>query len=65
MEEGRQQNVATTFDHIAFTATDYAGTLERLEQLGVEFRTREIESAGQKQIFFSDPAGNGIELNFR
>ena len=64
-EEGRQENVATTFDHVAFTATDYAGTLERLDQLGVEYRTREIESAGQKQIFFSDPAGNGIELNFR
>ena len=64
-EEGRQENVATTFDHVAFTVTDYAGTLERLDQLGVEYRTREIESAGQKQIFFSDPAGNGIELNFR
>ncbi len=64
-EEGRQENVATTFDHVAFTATDYAGTLARLEQLGIEFRTRKIESAGQKQIFFTDPAGNGIELNFR
>ncbi len=64
-EEGRQENVATTFDHVAFTATDYLGTLERLNQLGVEYRTREIKSAGQKQIFFSDPAGNGIELNFR
>ncbi len=64
-EEGRQENVATTFDHVAFTATDYVGTLERLEQLGVEYRTREIQSSGQKQIFFSDPAGNGVELNFR
>lgn len=64
-EEGRHENVATTFDHVAFTATDYVGTLERLKQLGVEFRTREIQSAGQKQIFFSDPAGNGVELNFR
>jgi catechol-2,3-dioxygenase len=64
-EEGRQENLATTFDHVAFTATDYVGTIERLDQLGVEYRTREIESAGQKQIFFSDPAGNGVELNFR
>ncbi len=64
-EEGRQENLATTFDHVAFTATDYVGTLERLDQLGVEYRTREIQSAGQKQIFFSDPAGNGVELNFR
>lgn len=65
LEEGRQENVATTFDHVAFTATDYAGTLIRLEKLGIEFKTREIVSTGQKQIFFSDPAGNGVELNFR
>ena len=63
-EEGRQENTVTTFDHVAFTATDYEGTLKHLEQMGVEFRTREIHSAGQKQVFFSDPAGNGIELNF-
>ena len=65
LEEGRQENVATTFDHIAFTATDYFGTLERLDQLGVEYKTREIQSLGQKQVFLRDPAGNGIELNFR
>lgn len=64
-EEGRQENVATTFDHIAFTATDYFGTIERLDQLGVEYKTREIQSLGQKQVFLRDPAGNGIELNFR
>ena len=62
--EKRKENVATTFDHVAFTATDYAATIARLEKLGIKFRTREISDAGQKQIFFSDPAGNGIELNF-
>jgi glyoxylase I family protein len=63
-EEKRKENVATTFDHVAFTATDYDATIARLEKLGIKFRTREIADAGQKQIFFSDPAGNGIELNF-
>ena len=63
-EEGRQIKMPTTFDHVAFTATDYAGTLARLEKLGVKYRLREISDAGQRQIFFSDPAGNGIELNF-
>ena len=63
-EEKRKENVATTFDHVAFTATDYDATIMRLEKLGIKFRTREIADAGQKQIFFSDPAGNGIELNF-
>ena len=63
-DEKRKENVATTFDHVAFTATDYDATVARLEKLGIKFRTREISDAGQKQIFFSDPAGNGIELNF-
>ena len=63
-EEKRKENVATTFDHVAFTATDYDASIARLEKLGVQFRVREISDVGQKQIFFSDPAGNGIELNF-
>ncbi len=63
-EEKRKENVATTFDHVAFTAIDYPATISRLEKLGIQFKTREIRDAGQKQIFFSDPAGNGIELNF-
>ena len=63
-EEKRKENVATTFDHVAFTATDYDATIVRLEKLRIQFKTREISDAGQKQIFFRDPAGNGIELNF-
>jgi catechol-2,3-dioxygenase len=63
-EEKRKENVATTFDHVAFTATDYDATIARLEKLTIKYRVREINDAGQKQIFFSDPAGNGIELNF-
>jgi glyoxylase I family protein len=63
-EEKRKENVATTFDHVAFTATDYDATIARLEKLAIQFTAREISDAGQKQIFFRDPAGNGIELNF-
>lgn len=63
-EEKRKENVATTFDHVAFTATDYDATIARLEKLAIKFSVHEIADTGQKQIFFSDPAGNGIELNF-
>ena len=63
-EESRQIKMPTTFDHVAFTAIDYEGTLASLEKLGVKYRLREISDAGQRQIFFSEPAGNGIELNF-
>ena len=63
-EEKRKENLATTFDHVAFTATDYDAKIVRLEKLASQFRIHEISDAGQKQIFFRDPAGNGIELNF-
>ncbi len=63
-EEKRKENVATTFDHVAFTTTDYDATIARLEKLPIKFSVHEIADTGQKQIFFSDPAGNGIELNF-
>jgi len=63
-EEKRKENVVTTFDHVAFTATDYDVTIVRLEKLSIQFKTREISDTGQKQIFFRDPAGNGIELSF-
>ena len=63
-EEKRKENVSTTFDHVAFTATDYDATIARLEKLAIKFSVHEIADTGQKQIFFSDPAGNGIELNF-
>jgi glyoxylase I family protein len=49
---------------VAFTATDYDATIVRLENLTIKFSVHEISFTGQKQIFFRDPAGNGIELNF-
>ncbi len=63
-DEPHATDVATTFDHVAFTCTDFAATLARLRALGIEFEADEVPSLAQKQLFFNDPAGNGIELNF-
>ena len=49
-------------DHIAFSATDLDGMLERLEDLGVPARRREVP--GLVQLFVEDPNGITIELNF-
>ncbi len=49
-------------DHIAFGATDLDGMLERLEDLGVPARRREVP--GLVQLFVEDPNGITIELNF-
>lgn len=64
-EEVRSTELLTTFDHVAFTCTDYEATAEHLEQKGIQFSTREITATQTQQIFFRDPAGNGVEFNFR
>jgi catechol 2,3-dioxygenase-like lactoylglutathione lyase family enzyme len=62
--EQRAVHVATTFDHVAFTCTDFVGTRARLETLGIAFGQREVAATGIRQLFFKDPAGNGVEFNF-
>lgn len=59
-----KMEVKTTFDHVAFRAKDLHRSLQHLQSLGIEFRQREIASTQTVQIFFKDPAGNGVELNF-
>ncbi|MCH9052100.1 MAG: VOC family protein [Proteobacteria bacterium] len=49
-------------DHIGFWATDLDGMLERLEDLSVPARRREVP--GLVQLFVEDPNGITIELNF-
>ncbi|HSH98138.1 MAG: VOC family protein [Methylophilaceae bacterium] len=62
--EVRLTDVQTTFDHVAFTCTDYAATEVLLAERGLEFTCRVIEATHVRQIFFRDPAGNGVEFNF-
>lgn len=62
--EVRATHVATTFDHVAFTCTDPVGMEEILVERRIEFGERFIDQTGTKQIFFRDPAGDGVELNF-
>jgi len=62
--ETRATHTATTFDHAAFTCTDFAAMRAHLVKTNIEHTVQEVPLTGQKQIFFSDPAGNGVELNF-
>ena len=61
-----RQTVDTgSIDHIAFNATDFPGTVERLEAHGLEYRSNEIPDIGLRQIFVQDPNAVTLELNFR
>lgn len=51
-------------DHIAFSATDLAGTCARLGQLGLEHRVKPYPQMGFTQVVLHDPVGLKIELNF-
>ena len=59
--EGR---AAGTIDHVAFLAVDPDAAAAALHRHGVEFRASRSEITRQHQYFFTDPAGNGVELNF-
>ncbi len=61
--EARATHVATTFDHVAFTCSNAAVMEATLTRHQVEYRVSFIAQTGIRQIFFHDPAGNGIELN--
>lgn len=66
--EVRQRELKTGFDHVAFTCTDLPAMLAKLQAAGIVYRHAVVPaSAGfssQQQVFFNDPSGNGIELNF-
>ena len=51
-------------DHIAFRSTGLEGIRERLKQNTVEYRTSYIKEFEMTQLFFHDPAGTGLEINF-
>jgi catechol 2,3-dioxygenase-like lactoylglutathione lyase family enzyme len=53
-----------TFDHIAFTCSDLAATEAQLRRQDVPFRKVLVPGTTQVQLFLTDPAGNGVELNF-
>ncbi len=62
--ETRVTHVATTFDHVAFTCTGRPETETRLQRHNIPFETAHMPLTGKVQLFFKDPAGNGVELNF-
>ncbi|MBY4870581.1 diguanylate cyclase [Burkholderia sp. Bp9017] len=62
--EVRPAHVVNTFDHMAFSCANAADMERRLDNAQVQYARRYVPLTRQLQIFFSDPAGNGVELNF-
>jgi catechol-2,3-dioxygenase len=54
----------TTFDHAAFSCDGREAFERTLKERGVAYRIAHVPETRQLQLFFRDPAGHGIELNF-
>jgi catechol 2,3-dioxygenase-like lactoylglutathione lyase family enzyme len=48
--------------HMAFRTEDLALTMELLKEYGIKFAENVVPQTGQRQLFFFDPDGNGIEI---
>jgi catechol 2,3-dioxygenase-like lactoylglutathione lyase family enzyme len=62
--ERSDAGVEGTFNHASFTCTNRLEFERRLTDLDIAYRTARVPLTGQVQLFFRDPAGNGVELCF-
>jgi catechol 2,3-dioxygenase-like lactoylglutathione lyase family enzyme len=62
--EHRGSHTNGTFDHVAFDCVDRPGFETHLRARGIDFRCAQVPLLDRWQLFFIDPAGNGVELNF-
>ena len=62
--EQRPSGAVNTFSHAAFNCTGRAEYERRLQALGIPYRTAAVPLLNITQLFFHDPAGNGVELQF-
>ncbi|MET3107265.1 catechol 2,3-dioxygenase-like lactoylglutathione lyase family enzyme [Oxalobacteraceae bacterium GrIS 2.11] len=63
-DEIRSTHIKNALDHVAFDCTDQPAMCARLASLGIPFTHDLVPDRPIRQVFFSDPAGNGIELSF-
>lgn len=52
------------FHHVAFTCTDVNAMIKKLTELAVPYRLEQRNAPEMTQLFFVDPVGIRIELNF-
>ena len=63
-DEACASGVKTTVDHVAYSCTDFDAMRARLDASGLPYAVSDVPLRRQRQLFFEDPAGNGVELNF-
>ena len=62
--EERSSSAVSTFAHAAFNCTGRDEFERRLKARGIPYRIAQVPLLDLVQLFFHDPAGNGVELQF-
>ena len=57
-------NPAGILDHMAFSASGLSETLDRLDARALAYDLRQLPGSGMWQLFFNDPNGARVELDF-
>lgn len=61
---GRERLVKGVIDHMAFTGAGLAAAVAKLKQKNVPIELRKQVGSGTWQLFFSDPNGAKVEIDF-
>jgi catechol 2,3-dioxygenase-like lactoylglutathione lyase family enzyme len=56
--------VKGVIDHMAFYGSDLAGTVKKLKAKGIAYDLRRLPEYGTWQLFFFDPNGAKVEIDF-
>ena len=60
----KQSPPDVALNHFALRIDDYEGMLARLDEHGVSYQAVDVPGRPTKQLFFQDPNGVTIELNY-
>ena len=64
VRDGGEQSGSAALDHVAFLCEGLEAMTAKLEAHGIAFEIDRVPATGRTQLFFRDPAGVGIELQF-
>ena len=56
--------VKGVIDHMAFTGRDLPATARKLKEHGITYELRKLPEYGTWQLFFHDPNGAKVEIDF-
>ena len=63
-ERHRRKESPGYLDHVAFQTSGLKSMIARLDANRIEYRSNHIPEFNMTQLFFTDPAGTGLEVNF-